>query len=52
MKTGILMLAGAISVGALIFGCAPKTGNYHMVHSDSQSAQKALNQAILNHPLQ
>ncbi len=50
MKT--FVFAGLLGVGAFSFGCAPKTGNYHTVHSDSQSAQKGLNQAILNHPLQ
>ncbi len=52
MKKCILTLVGAASVSVFIFGCAPKTGNYHTVHSDSQNAQKDLNQAILNHPMQ
>ncbi len=52
MKTLILVFAGAAGVVAFAFGCAPKTGNYHMVHSDSKNAQQDLNQAILNHPLQ
>jgi hypothetical protein len=51
MKTLILVVASAAGVAAFSFGCAPKTGNYQMVHLDSKNAQQGLNQAILNHPL-
>ncbi len=51
MRTLILFVVSAAGVAAFSFGCAPKTGNYHMVHSDSKNAQQDLNQAILNHPL-
>ncbi len=50
MKTLYWTVAGISVVFIFATACAPKTGNYNMVHMDSQNAQQSLDQSIQNHP--